>query len=89
MTCPHDFSQVLKIKEQAGFVEFFTGQRDPHFVVVAVRILTLSLVIAQVVACGKRVFYGNFKHEVLERRIGRASGCLLYFNASRVETELC
>jgi hypothetical protein len=30
---------------------------------VPVRILTLALVIAQVMPCGKRIVYGNFEHE--------------------------
>ena len=57
-----------------GFVELGSAQRHPHLVVVPMRILALSLVIAQVMACGERVFYRNFKHEILERRrVRRAS----------------
>ena len=54
--------QQLEVEQQAGLVEFGAGQRDQHTVVVAVGILALAVIVAQVVAGGEAGFYGDFKH---------------------------
>jgi hypothetical protein len=68
----HDFAQVLEIEQQPRFIEVLASERDPHFVIVPVRILALTFVVAQVMARGKRIFYRNFKHDFLERKCRRA-----------------
>src|SRR5215475_13121773 len=59
---PHDLAQILEIKEQTSFVEFGSGQRNANFVVMAVRVLALAFIVAQVVSRGKCVFNGYFEH---------------------------
>ena len=60
---PHDFAQVLEVEQQSGLVQFRAGQSDTNLVVVAVRILALALVVAQVMARGKRIFDRDFEHD--------------------------
>jgi hypothetical protein len=68
---PHHLLEKLKIKEHASLVELFSCKRDEDLVVVAVRILALAAVVAEVVAGGKTGFYSYFKHDL---------GSLQYFN---------
>src|SRR5205814_10121047 len=58
----HDFLQVFEVKQQSGPVQLRSAQRYTDFVVVPMRVLTLALVIPQIVARGKRIFYGDFVH---------------------------
>src|SRR5689334_23568492 len=51
----HHFAQILEIEQQPGLVQVLAGQCDSYFVVVPVRVLALSLVVAQVVTRGKCV----------------------------------
>ena len=52
----------LEVEEQAGFVELGAGQSDANLVVMAVRVLALASVIAEIVAGGEIRLHGNFKH---------------------------
>ncbi len=61
----HYFAKIFEIEQKAGFVELFSGEGDPNFVVVSMRVLALAFVIAQVVPRGKRIFYGDFEHRIL------------------------
>src|SRR5512146_2447128 len=58
----HDELEVLEVEEQAGVIKFAPGERHPDLVIMSVRVLALSLVIAQVMTCGKTVFYCDFVH---------------------------
>src|SRR5215472_13008633 len=64
---PHHFAQVFEIQQQASFVEFAAGQGHANLIVVAVRVLALSLIVPQVMPCGKRIFDGDFEHGPLRR----------------------
>src|ERR1022692_3340296 len=55
-------AQVFEIEQQAGLVEFGAGERDADLVVMAVRILALALVVAQVMSRGKSIVNRNFEH---------------------------
>src|ERR671930_487625 len=57
-----DLAQVLEVQQQTRFVQFLAGQRDPHLVVMSVRVLALAFVVAQIMACGKRVLDRDLKH---------------------------
>jgi hypothetical protein len=59
----HDLLEELEVEEQAGFVEVFALEGNEDLVVVAVRILALATVVAEVVAGGEAGFYGYFKHD--------------------------
>ena len=59
----HYFTQILEIKQQPCFIEFGSRERDSDLVVVAVRILALTFVIAQVVSRSERIFDGDFEHD--------------------------
>src|SRR5271167_1117999 len=63
----HHFAQLFEVDKQPGFVQFLARQRDPHLVIVSMRIFALTLVIAQVVPRRERVFHGNFEHESSHR----------------------
>jgi hypothetical protein len=56
--------EELEVEQQSGLVELLADKSDEHAVVVAVRVLALALVVAQVVAGGETGFYGDFKHWV-------------------------
>jgi len=49
----HHVFQVFEIEQQSGLVEFRAGKSHTDLVVVAVRVLALALVVAQVVSCGE------------------------------------
>src|ERR1039458_47663 len=55
---------IRTIEQQAGLVEFSARQGHTNLVIVAVRVLALALVIAQVVSGGECVFDSNFVHEI-------------------------
>src|ERR1017187_6380398 len=59
----HELLEVLEVEQEAGMVEFCALQDDADAIVVAMRILALALVVAQVVAGGKGFLHGYFKHE--------------------------
>src|SRR5213078_1962509 len=59
----HHVAQVLEIEQQSGLIQVFSSERYAHLVVVPVRVFAFPLVIAQVVACGKRVLDRNLVHE--------------------------
>src|SRR5208337_2930326 len=61
----HHFAEILEIEQQSGFVEFRARERDPDLVIVPVRIFTLALVVAQVMARRKRIVNCNFEHASL------------------------
>jgi hypothetical protein len=52
----------FEVEQETGFVELFADESDEHTVVMAVGILALAVVIAEVVAGGKTGFYGDLKH---------------------------
>src|ERR1700722_838406 len=60
----HDLLEQLEVEEQAGFVEVSALEGDEDLVVVAVRVLALATIVAEVVAGGEAGFYGYFKHGV-------------------------
>ena len=51
--------------QETSLVEFRAPQRDEDAVVVAMRILALATVVAEVVAGREAGFYGYFKHRLL------------------------
>jgi hypothetical protein len=57
-----DLLEQLEVEEEAGLVELVTDERDEDFVVVAMRVLALALIVAEVVAGGESRFYGDFVH---------------------------
>jgi hypothetical protein len=59
----HDLFEELEIEEEASFIEVIALKGDEYLVVVAVRVLALATVVAEVVAGGKAGFYGYFKHD--------------------------
>jgi hypothetical protein len=59
----HDLLEEFEVEEQASLVEVFALESDEDLVVVAVRILALATIVAEVVAGGKAGFYGDFKHD--------------------------
>ena len=61
----HHLAQVLEIQKQTCRVEFLARKGYPDLVVVPMWVLALSLVAAQVVACGKLIFDGDFVHVAL------------------------
>jgi len=58
----HHELQFLEVEQQAGVIEFAPLQRNLNLVIVAVRVLALPAVIAQVVSRGKAIFNSNFVH---------------------------
>ena len=54
--------QQLEVEEQTGLVERGAGQRDADLVVVAVRVLALAFVVAEIVAGGEIRLDSNFVH---------------------------
>ena len=58
----HDLLEELEVEEHACFVELFADEGDEDLVVVAVWILALATIVAEVVAGGKTGFYGYFEH---------------------------
>ena len=72
-----DLLEELEVKQEAGFVELSAGERDEHFVVVAVRVFALAAVVAEVVAGGETGFYGNFEHP-LTRFLGGGGPLFLF-----------
>jgi hypothetical protein len=61
----HDLAQILEIEKETGFVQLGSSQRHPNLVVVAMRVFALALIIAQVMACSKRIVNGYFEHASL------------------------
>jgi hypothetical protein len=61
----HDFPQVFEIQQQPGSIQFAPSQRDSYIVIVAVWVLTLSLVITQIVSGCECIVYGDFVHPSL------------------------
>src|SRR4051812_21138373 len=59
----HDFSQIFEVEQQSGLVQLCPRQGDTDLVIMAVRVLALALVVAQVVPCGKRIVHGDFEHD--------------------------
>jgi hypothetical protein len=59
----HDLLEEFEVEEQAGLVEVFTLEGDEDLVVVAVRVLALASIVAEVVAGGEAGFYSYFKHD--------------------------
>ena len=64
MTCFMTSFRSLKSSSRPALSSSAAGEGDTNFVVVAVRILALAFVVAQVVACGECVFDGDFVHEL-------------------------
>src|SRR3984885_8655523 len=60
----HDLLEELEVEEHAGLVELFSDEGDEDLVVVAVRVLALAAIVAEVVAGGEAGFYGYFEHGV-------------------------
>src|SRR5437588_4237750 len=58
----HHQLQLFEIEQQTGLIDFRPLQRNAYLVVVAVRILALTAVVAQLVSGGKAVFNSNFVH---------------------------
>src|ERR1039458_1895740 len=58
----HHFAKVFEIEQETSLVQFSSGQRDPDLVVMAVRILALALVVAQIMSRGKSIVNRNFEH---------------------------
>ena len=54
--------EQLEVEQQTGLIELGAGQRHADLVVVAVRVLALAFVVAQIVAGGEICLHGNFKH---------------------------
>ena len=59
----HDLFEELEVEEHAGLVELLADEGDEDLVVVAVGVLALASVVAEVVAGGETGFYGDFKHD--------------------------
>ena len=59
----HDLLEELEVEEEAGVVELLADEGDEDLVVVAVGVLALASVVAEVVAGGETGFYGDFKHD--------------------------
>src|ERR1035437_3424159 len=57
--------EQLEVQQQAGRVQLRPGQGDADLVVVAVRVLALALVVAEVVSGGETCLHGDFKHGCL------------------------
>ena len=57
--------EQFEIQQQACLVQSVSAQSDADLVVVAVRILTLALVVAKVVSGGKACLHGDFVHRRL------------------------
>ena len=68
--------EQLEVEEQSGFVERGAGQRDADLVVVAVRVLALAFVVAEIVAGGEIRLHGDFVHS---RRLDPARRCGPHF----------
>lgn len=60
----HHLFEVLEIEQKACFVELGSGQSHLNFIIVAVRVLALAFVVAQVVPCRERIFYRHFVHSL-------------------------
>src|ERR1035437_735575 len=61
----HHQLELFEVEQQAGRVQRFSGEGDADLVIVAVRVLTLAVVIAEVVAGRKAGVHGDFIHEIL------------------------
>ena len=59
----HDLLEELEVEQHPGFVELCADKGDEDLVVVAVRVLALAAIVAEVVAGGEPGFYGDFKHD--------------------------
>jgi hypothetical protein len=59
----HDLFEELEVEQEASLVEIFALEGDEDLVVVAVRVLALATVVAEVVAGGEAGFYSYFKHD--------------------------
>src|SRR5947209_7018076 len=55
--------EQLEVEQKAGLIQMLPGEGNQHAVVVAVRVLTLAVVVAQVVSRRKTRLYGNFEHK--------------------------
>ncbi len=58
----HDLLEEFEIKQEAGVIKIGANEGDEDFVVVAMRVLALALVVAEIVAGGEAGFHGDFKH---------------------------
>ena len=65
MTGRKHLLEQLEVEQQAGLVERGAGQRDADLVVVAVRVLALAFVVAEIVAGGEICLHGDFIHRRL------------------------
>lgn len=54
----------FEVEQESVFLQFISGKSYTHAIVVTMRVLTASVIIAQVMAGGKICLYGNFKHAV-------------------------
>jgi hypothetical protein len=59
----HNLFEQLEVEKEAGFVKVFAPEGDENLIVMAVRVLALAAIIAEVVAGGKTGFYSYFKHD--------------------------
>ena len=59
----HDLLEEFEVEQHAGFVELLAYEGDEDLVVVAVRVLALATIVAEVVAGRKTGFYSNFEHD--------------------------
>ena len=59
----HDLLEELEVQQKAGFVEVFALEGDEDLVVMAVRVLALATIVAEVVAGRKAGFYSYFEHD--------------------------
>jgi hypothetical protein len=66
----HDQLQFFEVQQQASVVELRALQGDVDTIVVAMRILALAFVVAQVMTRRKGVLHGYFKHESPDRMRG-------------------
>ena len=77
----HNVFQIFEIEQQAGLVELGTGEGHTNLVIMAVRVLALAFVVAQVVPGGECVFHSYFVHESSEPRL-----CFIVHFESPVES---
>src|SRR5258708_6393097 len=59
----HDLFEEFEVEQERGFVECAALQRDEPLIVVAVGVLALAGIVAEVVAGGEAGFYGYFKND--------------------------
>jgi len=64
--------EQLEVQQQAGGVQLRPGQGDADLVVMAMRVLALALVVAEVVSGGETCLHGNFKHLLCSILCGEA-----------------